>query len=418
MASGSEMGNIMVVDDTPANLRLLVNMLGERGYSVRPFPRGSLALRAAKNDPPDLILLDINMPEMNGFDVCEKLKEDPNLTEIPVIFITALSETLDKVIAFGAGGVDYITKPFQINEVESRVKTHLKIRRYQQQLQKALDELKSTQTHLVQSEKMAALGVLTAGIAHEINNPVNFLQASAQGLRYVVANIQKILGGLDGIEAEPSSENFARIKRLKEELADEDIITALNELVENIRLGANRTSEIVSGLRTFTRLDETEKKVADIHENLESTLVILRHRYKDSIKIEKDYGDVPPITCFPGKLNQVFMNILGNAIDAIESKGDSDEEESISIQTSVETNSDGRHVLVRFRDSGPGFSERVRKRLFDPFFTTKDVGSGTGLGLSISYGIVQEHEGRIEVESEPGKGATFTVYLPLDEEGD
>jgi len=416
MTAGKSKGNIMVVDDTPANLRLLGNMLGERGYSVRPFPRGSLALRAAGNDPPDLILLDINMPEINGFELCGKLKEDPKLEEIPVIFISALTETMDKVKAFRAGGVDYITKPFQIEEVGARVETHLKIRRYQRELQVALDSLKAAQSQLVQSEKMAALGVLTAGIAHELNNPVNFMQASAQGLRHVVEDTRKILTGLDEIEAEPSEENIVRINQLKKELADEDLLTALNELVENIRLGASRTAEIVSGLRTFTRLDEAEKKVADLHENLDSTLVILRYRYKDSIEIEKDYGDVPPITCFPGKLNQVFVNILGNAIDAVESKGESDGEETISIKTSVERDGNGRCAAVRFTDSGKGISGDVIEHLFEPFFTTKEVGSGTGLGLSISYGIIQEHGGRIEVASEPGKGATFTVYIPLEEE--
>ena len=414
--------NIMVVDDTPANLRLLEGMLRERGHEVRSFPRGALALKAAENDPPDLILLDITMPEMDGFKVCQHLKENENLKEIPVIFISARTETFDKVKAFRSGGVDYITKPFQFEEVLARVETHLQLRQYQvelewrnKELQQALDELKAAQAQLVQSEKMASLGVLTAGIAHEINNPVNFIGASARGLRKMLRHIENVLEQYDQINPDNAVEELERINQFKQELEFDDLLDGLEELTANIHSGAERTAEIVKGLRTFSRLDEVEKKLADIHENLDSTLALLRNQYKGTITIRKDYGNIPPIMCYPGKLNQVFMNILVNAIDAIKRKEGPSAAEEIRIKTSLVDKEDKRFVTIEFIDTGPGIPEQIQNRIFEPFFTTKDVGEGTGLGLSISLGIIESHGGTIKVESTPGKGANFRICLPLQQ---
>ena len=414
--------NIMVVDDTPANLRLLEGMLRERGHEVRSFPRGALALKAAENDPPDLILLDITMPEMDGFKVCQHLKENENLKEIPVIFISARTETFDKVKAFRSGGVDYITKPFQFEEVLARVETHLQLRQYQvelewrnKELQQALDELKAAQAQLVQSEKMASLGVLTAGIAHEINNPVNFIGASARGLRKMLRHIENVLEQYGQINPDNAVEELERINQFKQELEFDDLLDGLEELTANIHSGAERTAEIVKGLRTFSRLDEVEKKLADIHENLDSTLALLRNQYKGTITIRKDYGDIPPIMCYPGKLNQVFMNILVNAIDAIKRKEGPSAAEEIRIKTSLVDKEDKRFVTIEFIDTGPGIPEQIQNRIFEPFFTTKDVGEGTGLGLSISLGIIESHGGTIKVESTPGKGANFRICLPLQQ---
>ncbi len=414
--------NIMVVDDTPANLRLLESMLRERGHEVRSFPRGALALKAAENDPPDLILLDITMPEMDGFEVCQHLKENENLKEIPVIFISARTETFDKVKAFRSGGVDYITKPFQFEEVLARVETHLQLRQYQvelewrnKELQQALDELKAAQAQLVQSEKMASLGVLTAGIAHEINNPVNFIGASARGLRKMLRHIENVLEQYGQINPDNAVEELERINQFKQELEFDDLLDGLEELTANIHSGAERTAEIVKGLRTFSRLDEVEKKLADIHENLDSTLALLRNQYKGTITIRKDYGDIPPIMCYPGKLNQVFMNILLNAIDAIKRKEGPSAAEEIRIKTSLVDKEDKRFVTIEFIDTGPGIPEQIQNRIFEPFFTTKDVGEGTGLGLSISLGIIESHGGTIKVESTPGKGANFRICLPLQQ---
>ena len=332
----------------------------------------------------------------------------------------ARTETFDKVKAFRSGGVDYITKPFQFEEVLARVETHLQLRQYQvelewrnKELQQALDELKAAQAQLVQSEKMASLGVLTAGIAHEINNPVNFIGASARGLRKMLLHIENVLEQYDQINPDNAVEELERINQFKQELEFDDLLDGLEELTANIHLGAERTTEIVKGLRTFSRLDEVEKKLADIHENLDSTLALLRNQYKGTITIRKDYGDIPPIMCYPGKLNQVFMNILVNAIDAIKRKEGPSAAEEIRIKTSLVDKEDKRFVTIEFIDTGPGIPEQIQNRIFEPFFTTKDVGEGTGLGLSISLGIIESYGGTIKVESTPGKGANFRICLPL-----
>jgi len=413
--------NIMVVDDTPANLHLLEDMLGQQGYDVRPLPRGALALRAAANDPPDLILLDITMPDMNGYEVCQKLKLDEKLKEIPVIFISARSETLDKVKAFGVGGIDYVSKPFQFEEVLARVETHLKLRRYQielelrnKRLNQALVDLKNAQSQLVQSEKMVSLGMLTAGIAHEINNPVNYIKASAKALKMKLRSMLELLEQIERINPQNVAPGMERILAFKAVTDTAALRSAINDLTTNINSGAERTAGIIKGLRTFSRLDEEDRKTADIHENIDSTLILLHSQYKDFITILKEYGELPPIECYPGKLNQMFLNILKNAIDAIKDKQRKTDNESIRIKTSVTGYDNDRFVRIEITDTGPGIKENVQTRLFEPFFTTKAIGRGTGLGLSITKGIIQDHHGFIEIESKPDQGATFKISIPLN----
>lgn len=413
--------NIMVVDDTPANLHLLEDMLGKQGYDVRPLPRGALALRAAANDPPDLILLDIMMPDMNGYQVCEKLKQDEKLKEIPVIFISARSETLNKVKAFSVGGIDYVSKPFQFEEVLARVETHLKLRRYHVELElrnkrlnQTLADLKDAQSQLVQSEKMVSLGMLTAGIAHEINNPVNYINASAKALKMKLRSVLELLEHIELIDPQDAGQGMERILAFKAAINTTALRSAINELTTNISSGAERTAEIIRGLRTFSRLDEEDLKTADIHENIDSTLILLHNQYKNSIIILKEYGDIPCIECYPGKLNQMFMNILKNAIDAIKEKRIKTDNESIRIKTSVTGHAKDRFVSIEITDTGPGMTEKVRARLFEPFFTTKAVGKGTGLGLSITKRIIHDHNGSVEIESKPDQGASFKILIPLN----
>ncbi|MBF0112502.1 MAG: response regulator [Desulfamplus sp.] len=429
--------SIMVVDDKPANLKLLEKMLSDKGYLVRPFPKSTMALNVALSDPPDLILLDINMPEMDGFEVCRRLKADERTRQIPIIFISALTETLDKIKAFEVGGVDYVTKPFQFEEVYARVKTHLNLKRVQQMveeknqlLEKTLSDLQATQKQLVQSEKMAALGVLTAGIAHEINNPVNFIKTSALGLEQDIKDIEQLLefykehctrcDNQDGAVGE-------RLNKIKEDIDFDLLIEELPELMNNIKEGVNRTQEIVLSLRLYSRMDDFEFKKADIHTLIDASLVILKNRYsQQQIFVKKEYAqEIPQIYGHPGKLTQVFTNIIANAIDALQScdlNGVKNKKE-ITIKTVLESKDDQQYVAVSIQDNGSGISSEHLDKIFDPFFTTKDVGKGSGLGLSISIGIIREHNGLIEVvssnQSEDIKselrasGTTFSLFLPI-----
>ena len=415
--------SILIVDDVPANLNLLTGILKQHGYKVRPAPSGALALEAARHAPPDLILLDIHMPEMDGFEVCRSLKAEEALKEIPVLFISALTEMKEKIRAFDAGGVDYITKPFQIEEVLARVRTHLELRRTRRELKRknkrlksTINQLKNAQIRLIQSEKMAALGVLSAGVAHEINNPVNFIKTSTLSLQRDVDDLLQVanLGVLycrDSIE-EPKCKE---IKRLQEELEYATILTEIPGLFRSILEGIRRTEEIVRSLRTFARQDEMISKAVDIHEILDSALIMLRNRYKRTTSVVRDYGNVPPIPCYVGKLSQVMINILANAIDAIEKKASSDQHH-ITIKTEVLERNNRPYAVVHIADTGTGIPEELIHKVFDPFFTTKEVGKGVGLGLFITSNIVQEHKGFIEVSSQPGQGATFSIFLPERQE--
>ncbi|MEM8901848.1 MAG: ATP-binding protein, partial [Bacteroidota bacterium] len=248
-------------------------------------------------------------------------------------------------------------------------------------------QIKQAQTQLVQSEKMASLGQLTAGIAHEINNPINFVSGNVSPMKRDIREIdQWIMKTVKGERPEGIQEIFEEIY----------------ELIGGIEEGAIRTKEIVQGLRNFSRLDEDDKKMADVHEGIDSTLTLLTHKTPSSIHIHKSYGEIPAISCYPGKLNQVFMNILSNALDATEEKGD------IFIQTGWK-DKENNLIQVTIRDTGYGMSPEVQEHLFEPFYTTKEVGKGTGLGMSIAYGIIQQHGGTIEVSSTEGEGSEFKV---------
>jgi signal transduction histidine kinase len=274
-----------------------------------------------------------------------------------------------------------------------------------EELQSMLESLKLTQSQLVQSEKMASLGQLVAGIAHEINNPVTFISAGVESLGTNLEEVRQVLDIYHRITPENVKEKLKEIEELKNRIDYKQAIREINGLIESIKNGTYRTTQIVNGLRTFSRLDEDVLKVADINEGLESTLILLRNKYKNRIEIAREYGKLPPLECYPGQLNQVFMNILSNAIDAIEDTG---------IIT-ISTEKSGGEIIISIRDNGKGMPEAIRKKIFDPFFTTKEVGSGTGLGLSISHGIIKKHKGNIRVISEPGEGSEFIISLPVSQ---
>lgn len=290
--------------------------------------------------------------------------------------------------------------------LEATVKERTEDIQYQKdQLEKTVQELKATQAQLVQSEKMASLGQLTAGIAHEINNPVNFIASNVEALKLDFADLQTLLNRIDEL---PNCDNPQRCLEEINQLSNSLDVTLLKkeiaDLIGGVERGAQRTKDIVSGLRTFSRDNKDRFELANIHEGLDSTLIILGNKLKDRIQIKKDYGVLPEVYCQISKLNQVFLNIINNAIQAI-----NEDEGLITISTKVVD----ENVHVSISDTGPGMDEITKKRIFEPFYTTKEVGKGTGLGLSISYGIIEHHRGKIQVESEAGKGATFTLVLPI-----
>jgi two-component system, NtrC family, sensor kinase len=297
--------------------------------------------------------------------------------------------------------------------LEQKVATRTdQLQKTNNQLRKALEDLKDTQIQLVEAEKMASLGQLTAGIAHEINNPINFVKSNIKPLKLDIDDLFEIIHDYNQLHNAKNDNLHGQLERVyeKEKALDMSFVKSeIQQLLKGIEDGAERTAEIVRGLKTFSRLDENELKTANVHDGIESTLVLLRNSLPPYIKIKKRFESKGNIECFPGKLNQVFMNILNNSIQAISEKKEINEEELITITT---RDTSDKYMHISIKDTGPGMSEQVKHRIFEPFFTTKAVGEGTGLGMAIVFKIVEEHNGKIEVLSQPGKGAEFVITLP------
>lgn len=289
------------------------------------------------------------------------------------------------------------------------------LRQQTQQLQQTLQELQQTQAQLVQTEKMSSLGQVVAGVAHEINNPVNFIYGNLNPAQEYIQDLLHLLEIYQKHYPTPVSEIQDLVEAIELEFVKED----LPKLLCSMKIGADRIQKIVLALRNFSRMDESEVKEVDIHEGIDSTLMILQNRFKKTseypgITVIKEYGTLPLIECYPGSLNQVFMNIISNAIDALESLDRHQQvAEPLAIRICTKRVGNDR-ILIQITDNGPGMSEAVKNRLFDPFFTTKPVGKGTGLGMSISYQIITEkHKGYLQCNSALGQGAEFLIEIPI-----
>ncbi len=465
-------GNILVVDDTPANLRLLAGILNGKGYKVRPVPNGELALSAARGMPPDLILLDIMMPEMNGYEVCERIKADERTRDIPVIFISAINDVLDKVKAFAVGGVDYITKPFQMEEVLVRVETHLalchlqnKLKQKNEELTLTLEQLKETQNQLVQSEKMAALGQLIAGIAHEINTPLgairssignitNFLDSNLETLPVFfkelsterqqdfvnlmhtsnqqdyslstrekrefkrgvkqqlelqqIGNADSLASILVNIGLQTSLQSFLPL--LKDPDSEKILKTAyefssIQRSARTIATATERAAKVVFALKSYARYDlNAEKSEVNIVEGIETVLTLYQNQLKHGVEVVRNYrSPVPTVLCYPDELHQVWTNLVHNSLQAMENKG----------ILRIDIVQEDSWLKVSIIDSGKGIPSEILPKIFEPFFTTKPMGEGSGLGLDIVRKIIEKHEAKIDVDSRPAQ-TTFTVSLPLN----
>ncbi len=349
---------VLIVDDTPTNLEVLSEALTDAGFDVAVATTGESAIKQVEYDPPELILLDVMMPGIDGFETCSRLKANPKTKHIPIIFMTALADTVDKVRGLSLGAVDYITKPFQQAEALARIQIHLKLQHMSTALEKqntrlqeeikervaaelalqkltqeleqrvaertnelsqALHGLQQAQVKLIQSEKLATLGQLVAGVAHEINNPINFIHGNLDHASCYIHDLLTLIKLYQAHYPNPTPEIVNKSKEVDLDFLRGDLL----KIVSSMTVGTQRIQEIVRAFRNFSRHDEAEVKTVNIHDGLNSTLMMIDHRLKakpgyPDIQVIKEYGNLPPVECFAGKMNQVFMNVLSNAIDALE----------------------------------------------------------------------------------------------------
>ncbi|WGV25577.1 sensor histidine kinase [Halotia branconii] len=423
--------HILLVDDNPNNLKVLSEAIQGCGWKALMATDGESAIEQIEYAHPDLILLDVMMPGLDGFETCRRLKANAITQNIPIIFMTALSDATEKVKGLEIGAVDYITKPFQQEEVIARLKLHLKIshltrtleQRVQErtaELSQSLQKLQQTQLQLIQSEKMSTLGQLVAGIGHEINNPIGFISGNCSHIQEYVNDLLRLINLQQQKLPDPDPE----IAELVEEIDLDYLAEDLPKLLLSMQQGIGRLKDISLSLRTFARSDISSKVEFQIHEGINSTLMLLKHRLKDQgdrpkIEVITQYSELPPITCYPGQLNQVFMNIIANAIDAFDDlhqnsldqeKGDC--QNTITITTSCDRQQ--QTVSICIEDNALGMPPEVQTKIFEPSFTTKPVGKGTGLGLAISYQIiVDKHNGLINCLSTSSQGTKFIITLPI-----
>ena len=475
-----DLNNILVVDDTPQNLHLLVDILTKYNYKVRPVPNGKLALSAAEINPPDLILLDIMMPDLDGYQVCKALKSNPKTKDIPVIFISAINESVDKVKAFSLGGADYITKPFQMHEVLIRVKHQLSLVNLKKQLQakniqlnKAIEQLQNHQKEIVKSQKHSILEKITSGIGQQVNNPLTeinnslaelnqfgksslknlpvFLhQLSPQQQKYFIAllkqshednintllsetekqqlkvtiinkldklqleNTEKIADYLIELGSDEEVEQFLPLLTGKNYLAVLEnvyLIKNLHQSIDNIAQSTQKFNKIITAFENYAKSQKinTKKRPAHLENTIEMALSLAAKQIPSGIQFMKNYSDVPVIYCYPEELQQLWLYLIQNAIDAIGSQG--------IITINLYRQQD--NLLVDIIDTGEGINPEIVSKMCDPFFTTKPLSENTGLGLTIAKQIVEHHGGSITVKllsvrtTLPGK-TKFTVSFPLN----
>jgi two-component system NtrC family sensor kinase len=412
----------------------------QKTYDLTLVDRGEKAVRtieAAKEEKDRFAAAFIDM-KMPGIDGAETAKQIWNIDpDVKIIIVTAYSEyTPDDIIQkIGRADIYYLRKPFNPDEIRQYARVVTNQWRLEQdsvhlseQLKKANADLEQINEHLqkkvqeqtavlVQSEKMASIGILAAGVAHEINNPVSFVNGNLTTLKKYSEKITTLLNKYEAVETCIRSGDKDRlptlideIRELKEKQKIQFIMADIVNLAEESLEGTQRISNIVRDLKTFSRIDEADLKYIDLKDALEATLNIIHNELKNKVEIKKDYGELPEVRCFPQKISQVFMNILINAVQAIDEKG--------TIEIATRHVREGKRATdeyaeIRIRDSGRGIPQENLARVFDPFFTTKPTGQGTGLGLSITYDIIRLHGGWISVESEAGTGTTFIIRLPI-----
>jgi len=405
---------LLIVDDDENLREIFCLHLGE-DYNCDAASSADEALARMACESYALVISDVMMPGRNGVELLREIMT--RHPETAVVMVSGVDRPQRVLDAVRLGAYDYLIKPCDLSVLSMTVERALERRvllraarhykldleRRNEELRRSKAELERLQAQIIQSEKMASLGQLAAGVAHELNNPAGFIYGNMELLAESARGLERLLALYDA--APLPGEVAARVRALKEETDYENALADLGSIIADCREGAGRIRDVVQNLRTFSRLDEAEFKKVDLHESIESTLRLLARYYTaEGVRLVRDYRDLPPVDCYAGQLNQVWLNLLVNAAYAVRRGG----------EVRIETRREDDAAVVAVSDTGDGIAPEHLPRIFDPFFTTKPVGEGTGLGLSVTYSIVERHRGRIAVASRPGDKTTFTITLPID----
>jgi len=426
---------VLVVDDDPILLTQIKYQASKFISEIQVASDGAAGLELWRQWRPDVVVTDIFMPRMTGLEMSEAIKSADPDAQIIVITSDNEGESLRRALAIGVER--YITKPVDMHlladavgkcvrdrqqaeelrltrqvaaltqalrqQLEEKQRAEEALKREKAEQLVLINRLEDAHNQLLQAEKMASIGQLAAGVAHEINNPIGFVNSNLGVLQSYVHKLLSLLAAYENCEPELSAESRDALQALKHEADLNYLRDDVSDLLNESLGGLQRVKRIVQDLKDFSHISDSEMIWANLEDGLESTLNVVWNELKYKAEVVKDYGKLPEVECIPSQLNQVFMNLLVNAAQAITEHG----------KITLRTRQEGENVRVEISDTGSGIAQEIINRIFDPFFTTKPVGTGTGLGLSITHGIIRKHGGHIDVLSESGKGTTFSITIPI-----
>jgi signal transduction histidine kinase len=411
----ARLASILLVDDREENLVVLEAMLRDLGHDLVRASSGQEALRLMFNRDFAVVLLDVRMPDMDGFETAEHIRRRKRSRHTPIIFITAADASVEQIVrGYAVGAVDFIYKPFMPEALKSKVRTFLELFKANLRLRAEIVERERVQeerdrlsTELLQGQKLQAIGQLSAGIAHEINNPLGYILSNLGVLEEYLDRLGRLLlaslraaGKTSGADSAAASRE---VERLREVTEPEFMLGDFKSALRESRQGGEKIRDIVQSLREFSHVDEHDLQNANLNRCVENALRLCTNELKHKAVVRRELSPLPPVPCYPQQIEQVLVNLLVNAAQSIPVQG------KIDVTPRVEED----RVAIRIHDSGCGIPPKNLGKLFEPFFTTKPVGKGTGLGLHVAYKIVKAHGGKIDVASTVGEGTEFAVFLPL-----